>query len=332
VHPRGPDTRPPAKGPGSTIERVARLLSRPWILWFTVLNVAIALVSGVLQLTQVWHGRAILLLAVVAALLAVGIFGTLLVVRIVAFAQRLQAAVSVATAGLAPPKADLVATTARLRETQHLLGRLVERLPHRYVEDIQVDYFVGHSDALDRIVRTFSTTAQEGHTVLVRTWGELVVPSPTPPTYDGIDLRVRVERGTYRVLPIFDDESRIAGVIEFDPPISTTPLTWTISYGFPGEWRPLRTTGQDKLTYRVFPQGRVSSLRFRFTFPVGVAAAFDPEPAWGEVTHEVINGNPTIAWAIDGEELEELWSRHADPGQQWVHVLPIKASGFPPQA
>jgi hypothetical protein len=53
------------------------ILSRPWVLWFSIVNGAIALVSGVLAITQAWHGRALLVIAICAGAIAIAIFGTL---------------------------------------------------------------------------------------------------------------------------------------------------------------------------------------------------------------------------------------------------------------
>jgi len=305
-------------------------LSRPWVLWFSMMNVAIALVSGVLQMTQQWHGRALIIVAITASALAFIIFGTRLIMRFLAFARRLTSMLEAITPQLQGPSADLVAASARLRETQLLLGRLVDRLPHHFVESMEVDFIVGSSDDDDTVVRTFTTQAAEpGHTVPLRTWGETVIPSPRPPpTYDSIGISVNTSTGTCRDLPILDDGTHISGIVEFEPPISAEPVEWRLSYSFPGLWRPLRTRGRDSWLHRFNPNARISSLRVRFTFPIGVEGTFEPKPAWGEVTTEVINGHQTLAWNLAERDLENFHQKNARPGQRWVLVLYLRAEGF----
>ncbi len=170
---------------------------------------------------------------------------------------------------------DLLHTSNRRYVTA--VSWLADRVHFPTVETVTVHFVIGRDGHHDRVVETYNTRA--GDARLPLSWRELRVGltgADQPLLRSFTDLAdVQVAELTKApgereivLVPIEMLGSQAAALAFFKPEITADqPREWSVSYGIPGAWNPLRKTGVDVAEWTIPDTVRVEKLTIIFSFP-----------------------------------------------------------------
>lgn len=147
-----------------------------------------------------------------------------------------------------PPSMDRSVVQRRLQRYAAAVDRLVDRQLPLFEERVEITVTVGEREGLDGVIERRWTTPKPY--LVYRILSPIVAWTGSPPDPDDLALICDVHGMDIQpdINSMQDADGNPLIMVLFQPGLQTT-TEWTLRYGSPKLWNPLRESGQDTLTW-----------------------------------------------------------------------------------
>ena len=149
---------------------------------------------------------------------------------------------------LSQPRLDLESCQRQLRSYAAAVRGLVDRQYPLFEERVELTLVVGEQDGQDWVIERRWTRPRPY--LVYRILGPIIAEPDNSPIEEDLGLICQVSgRDTQaQIHPVRDVNDRLLTMILFQPGLNTD-TEWVLTYRSPGLWSPLRSSGQDSLTW-----------------------------------------------------------------------------------
>ena len=149
---------------------------------------------------------------------------------------------------LSQPRLDLESCQRQLRSYAAAVHGLVDRQYPLFEERVELTLVVGEQDGQDCVIERRWTRPRPY--LVYRILGPIIAESDDSPIEEDLGLICQVKgRDTQAQIHLVRDvNDRLLTMILFQPGLNTD-TEWVLTYRSPGLWSPLRSSGQDSLTW-----------------------------------------------------------------------------------